>query len=169
MAPFRFIGIPDIVATEVRQTLLAPHYGHPAHRELASGYGPCRVCLRTFEIGKEERILFTYQPFQEPESLPAPGPIFVHAEPCRRYDARELPPDLRALPLVFEGYRNGGRLVVQERVGEQAPEEVLARVFEESAADYVHVRNGEAGCFMARVERCKSGYGSPRAFAATRR
>jgi hypothetical protein len=153
MAPFRFSGIPDHIAAEVRQTMRAPEYGHPAHQELAHGYGPCRVCLRTFDIGKEERILFTYQPFRDPESLPAPGPIFIHAHPCRRYDAPELPRDFRALPLVLEGYQTGGRLVAQERVGGQVPEEVLARIFEETSADYVHVRNGEAGCFMAKVER----------------
>lgn len=153
MSQFRFLGIPDELATEVRQSMHAPQYGHPAHRELARGYGPCRLCLRTFETGKEERILFTYQPFREPESLPAPGPVFIHAEPCGRYDALELPPDFRALPLVFEGYETGGRLLAQERVGPRVAEDVLERVFGQSGVDYVHVRNGEAGCFMARVER----------------
>lgn len=153
MARFRFFGIPDDVASAVRQTMRSPQYGHPAHRELAQGYGPCRLCLRTFETGKEERILFTYQPFHEPGSLPAPGPVFIHADGCRRYDGAGLPPDFRALPLVFEGYRTGGRLLAQERVDGRVAEDVLARMFEESSADYVHVRNGEAGCFMARVER----------------
>jgi hypothetical protein len=73
------------------------------------GMGPCRQCLRTFSIGEEERILFTYQPFQEPTSLPAPGPIFIHAEPCGRYDAMQVPPDFRTLPLVLEAYGMGGR------------------------------------------------------------
>jgi hypothetical protein len=111
--------------------------------------------LRTFAIGKEERILFTFQPFRDPESLPAPGPIFIHAEPCRRYDGFELPPDFRTLPLVFEGYRAGGRLVAQERIGGQIAETVMSRMFEEHAAEYVHIRNGEAGCFMARVSRAQ--------------
>ena len=153
MPVFRVMGIPETVATEVRQTMRAPQYGHPAHREVARGYGPCRLCLRTFQIGTEERILFTYQPFSERDSLPAPGPVFIHAEPCQRYDAFELPPDFRTLPLVFEGYQTGGRLIVQQRLGGQAAEELLERVFE-GGASYVHVRNGEAGCFMARVERC---------------
>jgi hypothetical protein len=133
--------------------LKAPEYGHPAHRETAGGYGPCRLCLRTFEVGIEERILFTYQPFREPGSLPAPGPVFIHADPCGRYDGPQLPQDFRGLSLVFEGYHSGGRLVAQERVGDQVAETVLARVFERNGVDYVHVRNGEAGCFMARVER----------------
>ena len=153
MARFRFFGIPEEVANEVRQTMSAPGYGHPAHREVARGYGPCRLCLCTFEIGKEERLLFTYQPFGEPGSLPAPGPIFIHADPCPPYAGHELPPDFRALPLVIEGYATRGKLVAQERVNGGVPEEVLARVFEGSSADYVHIRNGEAGCFMARVER----------------
>jgi hypothetical protein len=153
MAVFRFMGIPEAIASEARRTLRSPQYGHPAHREAATGYGPCRLCLRTFVLGEEERLLFTYQPFQDPGSLPAPGPIFVHMEPCERYDAPELPPDLQALPLVFEGYGVGGRLLVQERVGTQLPEEVLSRVFEVDGVAYAHLRNGEAGCFMARVER----------------
>ena len=77
MDVFRYQGIPAAVADEVRTTMRAPEYGHPAHRELAKGTGPCRLCLRTFEIGKEERILFTYQPFREHGSLPAPGPVFI--------------------------------------------------------------------------------------------
>lgn len=153
MAAFQFFGIPEEVASEVRQTMSAPGYGHPAHREIARGYGPCRLCLRTFTVGQEERILFTYQPFAEAGSLPAPGPVFIHADACSRYDGHELPPDFRALPLVIEGYRAGGWLVSQERVNGDVPEKVIARVFEGTGADYVHIRNGEAGCFMARVER----------------
>ena len=156
MGAFRFSGIPDAVAREVRDSLRAPGYGHPAHREQAHGYGPCRLCLRTFRVGADERILFTYNPFHEPGELPAPGPVFIHAEPCQRYDAFELPPDFRALPIVVEGYRRGGRLVVQERVAGRSPEEMLARIFAASGTDYAHLRNAEAGCFMARVEALSS-------------
>ena len=153
MATFRFQGIPDAVAAVVRNTMKAPGYGHPAHREVARSYGPCRLCLQTFEIGKDERILFTYQPFREPGSLPAPGPVFIHADACARYDARALPPDFRALPLVFEAYQNGGWILRQERLGDRVPEEALTAIFDRTGADYVHIRNGEAGCFMGRVER----------------
>jgi hypothetical protein len=152
MAVFRFQGIPDAIATEVRKTMCAPEYGHPAHRELAQGYGPCRQCLRTFAIGRDERILFTYQPFTDAGSLPAPGPVFIHADACVRYDAAVLPPDFHSLPLVFDAYARGGRLLAQER-GVQAADDSLRQIFDRTGADYVHIRNGEAGCFMARVER----------------
>jgi hypothetical protein len=148
----RFIGIPEEVAREVRATMRAPDYGHPAHRSIAQGYGPCRLCLRTFRRGEEERVLFTYNPSMEPDGLPAPGPVFIHAEPCARYDCAELPADFRALPMVIEGYRAGGWLVAQEPVAAQEPESVIAAVLARGGVDYVRIRNAEAGCFMARVE-----------------
>jgi hypothetical protein len=150
---FRIAGIPSDLAAAVRQTLRSPQYGHPAHRETATGYGPCRLCLGTFTVGGEERILFTYQPFSDPGSVPAPGPVFIHATPCERYDDSTLPPDFRSLPLLLEAYGSGGELLGRERVGEQPPEAVLERLLAGLDADYVHIRNAEAGCFMARVDR----------------
>ena len=150
---FRVAGIPTDLAAEVRHTLRSPQYGHPAHRETATGYGPCRLCLRTFAVGVDQRILFTYQPFCDPASVPAPGPVFVHASPCERYDDTALPADFGPLPLLFEAYGEGGMLLGQERVRDERPEELLERLFAATDASYVHIRNAEAGCFMARVDR----------------
>ena len=147
---FRFVGIPEAVAREVRDTMLAPEYGHPAYKALAQAYGPCRLCLRTFDVGTDERILFTYNPFPDGD-LPAPGPVFIHAAGCSRHDSSQLPADLRRLPMVLEGYRSGER-ITQQRVAGAAVEEMLERIFGGEGADYVHIRNGEVGCFIARVE-----------------
>lgn len=59
----RVVAIPTEVAEFVRRSVKAPGYGHPAHNDLASGYGPCRHRLRMFELGQERRISFTYNPF----------------------------------------------------------------------------------------------------------
>ena len=131
----------------------SPQYGHPVHAELATGYGPCRLCLQTFREGREERLLFTYQPFTDPAAVPAPGPVFIHRAPCERYDGPELPNALRSLPLVLEGYGPGGGLVTQRRVGTSRFEPILEGVFESAEVHYAHVRNAEAGCFIARVDR----------------
>jgi hypothetical protein len=154
MRRYRFQGIPDDIATVVRAALRSPQYGHPAHSELATGYGPCRLCLQTFTVGTDERLLFTYQPFTDPDALPAPGPVFIHRAPCSRYDDEGLPEALRPLPLVVEGYGAGGALLAQRRVGTAAFETVLDEVFELPAARYAHLRNAEAGCFIARIDRC---------------
>src|SRR5512132_1092925 len=93
---FRVAAIPTKVADLVRSSMRSPGYGHPAHAELATGYGPCRHCLRDFQVGKERRILFTYDPFHGIEPLPLPGPIFIHEEPCERFsEDAGFPADLR--------------------------------------------------------------------------
>ena len=132
-------------------TMRAPQYGHPAHREIAQGTGPCRQCLRTFTVGRDERILFTYQPFEAPGSLPSPGPVFIHADACARYESDALPPDFSTLPLVFDAYGTEGGLIAQRRAGVGATDEDVRALFEKTRARYIHIRHGDAGCFMARV------------------
>ena len=153
MCSYRIQGIPDSIATAARESMKSPQYGHPAHAERSTGYGPCRLCLQTFEVGRDERLLFTYQPFTDPAALPAPGPVFIHLAGCQRYDGRELPAALRPLPLVLEGYGADGALVVQRRVGAQPFEAVLQNTFEAAEVHYAHLRNAEAGCFIARIDR----------------
>ena len=153
MPAYRIQGIPETIAAAARESRRSPQYGHPAHVETATGYGPCRLCLETFEVGRDERLLFTYQPFTDPEALPAPGPVFVHAADCRRYDGDALPEALRPLPLVVEGYGSGGALLVQRRVGDSPFEAVLEGILETGQVEYAHLRNAEAGCFIARIDR----------------
>src|SRR5512146_2417464 len=104
MTTFRVVPISDQVAESVRRELRSPQYGHPAHAETATGYGPCRSCLRTFTVGAEQRLLFTYNPFDGLSSYPSPGPIFIHSDGCEAFVGDGFPADLRALPLYLEGY-----------------------------------------------------------------
>jgi len=153
MHGYRIQGIPDSIAAAARATMRSPQYGHPAHAEVATGYGPCRLCLQTFTVGTDERLLFTYQPFTDAEALPAPGPVFIHRQSCERYDDGGLPEALRPLPLVVEGYGAGGALLVQRWVGSASFEAVLNEVLGSPDTQYAHLRNAEAGCFIARIDR----------------
>jgi hypothetical protein len=150
---YRIQGMPQEIASAARKSMRSPQYGHPAHAELAAGYGPCRLCLQTFSVGVDERLLFTYQPFTDPAALPAPGPVFIHRAECERYEGPGLPKALRPLPLALEGYGPGGVLLAQRRVGGSSFEEVLGGVLEMEEVRYAHLRNAEAGCFIARIER----------------
>ena len=153
MRAYRIQGIPESIAAAARDSMRSPQYGHPAHTELATGYGPCRLCLQTFREWTDERLLFTYQPFTDPDALPAPGPVFIHRSPCVRYDGLELPAALRPLPLAIEGYGDGGALLIQLRIGAAPFEAVLSRILEPLEVRYAHLRNVEAGCFIARIDR----------------
>ena len=41
----KVVAIPTKVAELARSTMLSPGYGHPAHREVAKGYGPCLIAI----------------------------------------------------------------------------------------------------------------------------
>ena len=128
--PFRVAAIPTKVADLVRSTMRSPGYGHPAHAELATGYGPCRHCLRDFQIGKERRILFTYDPFYGFEPLPLPGPVFIHAEPCERFsESGGFPEDIRSHRLTFAAYGAGRRLLSEVYVDNRDVEPIIAESF----------------------------------------
>ncbi|HYF38856.1 MAG TPA: DUF1203 domain-containing protein, partial [Gemmatimonadales bacterium] len=92
------------------------------------------------------------QPFTDEGALPSPGPVFIHRHSCSRYDDFGLPEKLRPLPLVVEGYGQAGALLVQRRVGPAAFEDVLDEVMRHSGIRYAHLRNAEAGCFIARID-----------------
>ncbi len=150
---FRTIAIPTSTAESVRAALVSPGYGHPAHAEIANGYGPCRHCLHTFRVGEERRILFTYDPFAGLEALPLPGPVFIHEESCQRYPVDGgFPDDLRPHALTLNAYAHGRKLQAQEYVTDQDVEAAIGRLLARPEIDYIHVRDTEAGCYDLRIE-----------------
>ena len=154
MIPFRTVPIPAAIADVARRESRSPQYGHPAFVERAKGYGPCRSCLETFRVGEEDRLLFTYDPFAELSDYPSPGPVFVHATACEPFAERDgFPEALRALPLTLEAYAADRWPVTRERVTGGDVEGTVARLLALPAVAYLHVRNAEAGCYIARIER----------------
>lgn len=151
---YRVIAMSDEVAAEVRATGKSPGYGHPAHADEGDGPWPCRVCLKRDNAPGERRLLFTYDAFRDLEPLPLPGPVYVHAESCERFTGdRRFPDDLRRVPLTFNAYAQGRKLVAQEYVEDGAVEPVIEALLALPEVAYVHLRHTRAGCYLARVER----------------
>jgi hypothetical protein len=149
---FAVQALPQEVATFVREKGRDPIWGHPVRTEPATGFGPCRLCLRTFTEG-ELRTLFTHDSYAGVAEYPQPGPVYIHADDCVRFDDDEFPPELRALRLTFEGVAAGPRVVGLERTDGEGVEDAIERLLDLPQVDYVNVRNTEAGCFVARVDR----------------
>ena len=154
MDGYRFLAITERTAEKVRSTRKSPGYGHPVHAEIATGYGPCRLCLRDFEIGVDRRLLFTLDPFYGVEPFPLPGPVFIHESDCDRYpEYAGFPENLLAHDLTLVAYGRGRVQLDEERVTGAAVETTLDRFLARPDVDYVHVRDTPAGCYDLRVER----------------
>lgn len=152
---FRIVPLPADLCDEVRRTRRAPGYGHPAHGEVATGYGPCRSCLAPFEKGVDRRLLFTFDPFRDLEPLPLPGPVFVHEVACPTYErVHEFPAPLRFIPLTLNAYDGGRALREVSYVDPDGDaEDAIVRLLRRPDVRYLHARNTEAGCYMFRIER----------------
>jgi hypothetical protein len=149
---FAVTALPQEVAAYVWEHGCDPIWGHPAVTQPATGFGPCRLCLRTFREGQEMRTLFTWDSYAGVAEFPQPGPVYIHADECRRFEGEGFPPALRTLRLTFEAVAAGPRVVALERTAGGAVEDVIARLLGLPDVDFVNVRNTEAGCFVARVE-----------------
>ena len=154
MIPIRVVAIPTEIADAVRRTHKDPHYGHPAHTAVADEGAPCRHCLQLIAAGYEQATLFTYDAFAGVESLPLPGPVYIHAEACERYPENGgFPAPLRKSPRTLNAYARGRRLAAAEYVEDGNMDNRIQKLFARPDVDYIHVRSTTAGCYTFRIER----------------
>jgi hypothetical protein len=150
---YRVVPVSREIARSVREKMVSAQYGHPAFADVAKGYGPCRQCLKTFVKDAEERILFTYNAFENLSSLPLPGPVYIHKNECAPFSAGGFPPALVDLPLLFEAFGEESALLRREALKKESVDAQIAEIFALPAVRYINLRNAEAGCFVARIER----------------
>ena len=161
MVRFRVIALPTEVAKYVRSTDKAPSFGHPAYTSVATGHGPCRHCLATFRVGHEQRTLFTFDPFDGLEPVPLPGPVYIHADECKRYpEEGGYPEVLRQYPAILVAYGKGQEVLTQVHVTDGRQEHAIHRLLDRPDVEYIHIRDREAGCYDFRVERADGGASS---------
>ena len=134
-------------------------FGNEIVDQVAAGFGPCRLSLKPFRPGVDNRILFSHSPFGIANAFKQPGPVFVNSGDVEEYtDVNRFPPEIKAdrvnFPLTLIGYSEDQRMVFAEMVGDRDVDEVIERVFDERAdVGYLHARNAEAGCFICKIER----------------
>jgi hypothetical protein len=154
MIPIRVIAISTEIAESVRRTNKDPHFGHPAHTEIAGEGAPCRHCLQIIAAGSEKATLFTYDAFEGVEQLPLPGPVYIHADACERYpEVGGFPPALRNSPRTLNAYARGRRLLTAEYVAGGSVDAGIERLLARPDVEYIHVRSTTAGCYTFRIER----------------
>lgn len=154
MNSFKAVAIPTEMAEAVRSTMKSPKYGFPAHREVAAGRAPCRHCLELVKLNQEEVILFTMDAFHGLDVPPSPGPVYIHAEECNRYeDAGTIPQTYRGRLLTLEAFGADRKLLAEVRATDSQEENIANELLLNPGVEYVNVRSTEAGCFLFRLER----------------
>lgn len=151
---YKVIPMPYSLVKQARETRMSPQYKNlPAFSGVATGYGPCRSCLRTFNEGEEERLYIAYNPFEGLSDLPLPGHIFIHTEPCDEFRGDGFPEDLLYLPLLFEGFGVDSYMLKRVSVDRGDPNSQIEEMLADPSIRFVNIRNAEAGCFIARIDR----------------
>ena len=96
MSAYHVIAIPETLAQEVRETLKAPGYGHPAHVERRPAMAPAASASRSSPRRRGGPDPLHLRPVQGLDSYPSPGPVFIHREACPHYDQKAFPPEASA-------------------------------------------------------------------------
>ena len=148
---FRIAPLRTEVAESARRTATA---GQPDHKKVVADSPhayPCRHCLRWAEPG-ETMILFPYQSIPADHPYAESGPIFVHQEPCERYETVETYPAAFRDGRVVRGY-NGRSEIITAQVPNGDVETVLEMMLANPEISFLHVRSMTHGCFTMKVER----------------
>lgn len=154
MSFLAFVAMPSSEAAAYRG--LAPDaYGLTPERRISPGGYPCRHCLGDIKAG-EAYLTLAYRPFPALQPYAETGPIFLHAEPCASYEAREvLPPMLGSPDYIVRGYGADDRIVYGS--GGVVPTGAIMTRAKELLADpdiaYLHVRSARNNCYQCRIER----------------
>jgi hypothetical protein len=101
----------------------------------------------------ERVILFPYAAIPSGHPYSETGPIFVHANECKRYSAtNEYPPDFRD-GRVFRAYDSKCNIIDAQVLNGSEPEVVIESLFQNPDTAFVDARSVSRGCFTFRVQR----------------
>ena len=157
MTSFRCIPIPSETADRFRRTRVDDN-GNTLRVMRAEGSGgfPCRHCLCLAQPG--EVILLGSHNLPRPRGIYwTPSPIFLHAEPCVRFEARNaIAPILRQNALVsVRAYDHADQCLYDlgHACAGDAVDAPLERALGDPRTAFVNIHTAKPGCLLARVER----------------
>ena len=107
-------------------------------------------------------MLFTHSPFAIDNAFNQSGPVFIFADEVEEYkDIYRFPPEIKAdkehFPLTLIGYSADQQMVFTQLVGDNDVDELIEEIFSKhSEAEYLHVRNAEASCYICKIERANN-------------
>ncbi len=148
---FRVVAIPTEIAEAARAAAAEARADHRTMVVESAETAPCRHCLQWAQPG-ESVILFPYSAIEPGHPYSETGPIFVHAEPCTRFNGPGYPSEFRT-GRVFRAYNSDKEIVDAILPNGEPPEAVIEKLFENPETTFVHARSATRGCFTFQIER----------------
>ena len=149
---YRIVPLPTELADRARTAARSGAADHAVVTAEADGSYPCRHCLRWARSG-EALILFPFASIEQGKPYAETGPIFVHAENCKRYRATdEFPRDFREGRSI-RGYDAAENMIAGEVVNGSGPEAVVERLLADPQIAFIQVRSASRGCYTFGIER----------------
>ena len=117
---------------------------------------PCRITLQDADVGETVLLLnFAHQAAKSPYR--SSHAIFVRENATQTASVRnEIPETLSTRMLSVRSFDDAGYMVDAELAAGTDLGTVIARLFADNTADYLHVHNAARGCYAARVDRAQS-------------
>ena len=112
---------------------------------------PCRISLDDAQPGETVLLLNHVSVAQGPYA--ATHAIFVSAEATRGEFADKVPPALERRTLSLRAFDGDHMMIDAALAAPGEADSAIRRLFENSAAAYIHAHNATRGCFAAAVER----------------
>lgn len=114
---------------------------------------PCRVSLEDAEIGDEVMLVhYEHQPAATP--FRASHAIYVRrGVHTARPAVGEVPAMLRTRILSLRAFDEAGMLVAADLAEGEGLEQVIAGLFADPRAAYLHAHFAKPGCYAARIDR----------------
>ncbi|HKA20296.1 MAG TPA: DUF1203 domain-containing protein [Blastocatellia bacterium] len=157
MSTFLIYPLAKQVAATLKETMRDKFGNEPKVEEAQSRRSICRRCLRRFNHG-EQRLLFKYRPFEKEGVFAEAGPIYIHETDCQPESEilTGYPDDFRELPLLLRAYTEEDDQVHSKLIKDGNAETIIDLFFADPTVAYIHLRDGESGCYYARIERAES-------------
>ena len=156
MSEYRIYPLSEQVSATLKETMRDQFGNEPEIEEAQSRRSICRRCLRRFNPG-ERRLLFKYRPFEKEGVFAEAGPIYIHASDCRPETEilTSYPDEFRELPLLLRAYTREDGQVDSKVIKDGQAETIIDTFFADPKVEYIHLRDGESGCYYARIERAE--------------
>lgn len=158
MKNYKIIPLSTEYVNKIKESM-KDEFGHPIVIQIATGRGPCRISLKPFEVGKDERLLLSHSPFEIDNAFNQPGPVFIHKKEVKAYeDIYNFPPEIKAnkesFPLSLIGYSKDQQMNLTQLVDDKDVDELIVEIFNQHPeVEYLHARNAQACCFICKIER----------------